>query len=421
MIDSRIGLNRLNDVLRRPLPPTAGQQRPAATIAINSVLATDLLFSRGFRVFYEAQVEGIRQGMFEFYAGSATGSTKGLSSGGMSFTSAMGEEKDVGEHGTFTEQQEMIESQQQRILSLEAQLEALNVAMAGMGAGTGVTVTESSGDARGEGGIEDEATSGRIAMLEQSLQASESKYASLQMLLEDREADLESMVQSESIITEEATKQRLRAEQAEQMLAELQEQQLPGPGKENDVEIERMEEEITSLRHRAELAERSAKELLQSNTTSSSSIGGGDDSEMLQHYQQQLIALKENILGLDAKNQQLQADFEQRGRKIDLLEEELRGPVATTNEQGREKKMVELEQRNAELKRQLWEAEAELDQVKSASSSRGRHDLVVVVSHYFLSSLPTLACHQFPPFFPLISTLTTNNHYRYSLLLSANH
>ena len=319
-------------------------------------------------------MEGIRQGMFEFYAGSATGSAKGSLSGGMSFASAMGEEKDVGGNGTFTEQQEVIEMQQQRILSLEAQLEALNGAMAG--AGVGVGATESSAGVRGEeGGMGDEGTAERISMLEQSLQASESKCASLNALLEDREADLESMVQSESISSEEATKQRTRAEQAERTLAEMQgrNSNLTGDGSVNDVGIERMQEEIASLRHRAEAAERTAKELLQTSATSPSSSGGGDDSEMLQHYQQQLIALKENILSLDANNQQLQADLEQRGRKIDLLEEELRGPVATTNEQGREKKMVELEQRNAELKRQLWEAEAELDQVRAAALMRGMY------------------------------------------------
>ena len=351
-------------------------------------------------MFYEAQVEGIRQGMFEFYAGSATGSSKGTLSGGMSFTSAMGEEKDVGGNSAFTEQQEVIESQQQRIVSLEAQLEALNAAIAGVGAGVEVVVTESSEGARG-GGIVDEATSERISMLKQSVQASESKYASLQALLDDREADLDSMVQSESIITEEAVKQRVRAEQAERALAAMQEQQLLGNGSGNDADIERMQEEIASLRYRAEVAERTANELVQTNATSPSSVEGGDDSEMLQHYQQQLIALKENILGLDAKNQQLQADLDQRGRKIDLLEEELRGPVATNNEQGREKKMVELEQRNADLKRQLWEAEAELEQVKAAALSRGMCGSISVISRYYVPFLSTL-----PPPPLLICTLS---------------
>ena len=86
-----------------------------------------------------------------------------------------------------------------------------------------------------------------------------------------------------------------------------------------------------------------------------------DDNENSQkaEYEQTIVALKGNILQLDTERDALQNLLTQREKKIELLEEDLRGPVPY--EMGREKRIVDLESRNAELKQQLWLAESEIE------------------------------------------------------------
>mmetsp|Transcript_17076 Transcript_17076/g.23468 ORF Transcript_17076/g.23468 Transcript_17076/m.23468 type:complete len:534 (-) Transcript_17076:124-1725(-) len=82
MIDSRIGFSRFTDLLKKPL------------ISANSSLYVDFFISSGFRIFYEKQLESIRNGIIEFYAGGSSNTANSA-------------------------QQQVIEMQQQKIAELE--------------------------------------------------------------------------------------------------------------------------------------------------------------------------------------------------------------------------------------------------------------------------------------------------------------
>ena len=88
------------------------------------------------------------------------------------------------------------------------------------------------------------------------------------------------------------------------------------------------------------------------------------DADLQSRYELNITTLKEQILMLDTEKVKLMELLEQRNRKIELLEEDLRGGPMPY-EMGREKKINELETRNGELKQQLWVSESELESIKN--------------------------------------------------------
>ena len=80
-------------------------------------------------------------------------------------------------------------------------------------------------------------------------------------------------------------------------------------------------------------------------------------------FADEILSLKESVLRLEDEKTRLRETLETRDRKIALLEDELRSPVP--GEANRERKIAELENRNAELKQQMWGREAELSDLRN--------------------------------------------------------
>ena len=72
VIETRIGLPRFNDLLKRPI--TSGKRGQTKDTLKN------LFFNSGFETFYRAQVESIRSRIFNFYAGDGDGADSGSDS-----------------------------------------------------------------------------------------------------------------------------------------------------------------------------------------------------------------------------------------------------------------------------------------------------------------------------------------------------
>jgi chromosome segregation ATPase len=111
---------------------------------------------------------------------------------------------------------------------------------------------------------------------------------------------------------------------------------------------------ILKLTERAEKAEQElrANQLKYLNDSKISPIESNNNDE--------LITLKQSILKLDSDREKLLEDIDQRDRKIELLENEMKGPIPF--EMKREKLISELETRNSDLKQQIWELESDLEE-----------------------------------------------------------
>jgi chromosome segregation ATPase len=251
-----------------------------------------MFFSGGFKSFYEQTVEAVRSGIFEFYAGS----------GGCS-----------GDDAVDSPHKQVIEMQKEKISELEARIKALEsggavvsssaapgTSSVGTSAGGAVAMNGGGGS---EGGVECAA----------ELREAQEKIAALEAALADRERSLDGMAASETAISTEADTQRHRAELAERQLKDLQ------------------------------VAQRDRQNSLYLS-------GDAEDSaippppELLKRYREEIFGLKQSVVELSDERQRLKEALEQRERKIELLEEDLRGPVPY--EMTRERKITELEVRD---------------------------------------------------------------------------
>lgn len=78
-----------------------------------------------------------------------------------------------------------------------------------------------------------------------------------------------------------------------------------------------------------------------------------------------VIELKEQIISLNNDKKKMKEDLDKANRSIKLMEEELKGPIPF--EKNRESKIADLESRNSELKKQIWQLEGELEGSKTAA------------------------------------------------------
>jgi hypothetical protein len=159
MIDTRIGLQRFTDILKRPLQP-----------ANDTSLASYFFRSSGFKKFYESQVALIRKDIFEHYAGS------GRSSEAAGSTSAASYEQ-------------IIEMQREKIDELERLLASASVAS------NPIKISNSISNANDELSKKDEL----IASLRQTIAANDAEYENIQKLMLDQANhinQLESLLQS---------------------------------------------------------------------------------------------------------------------------------------------------------------------------------------------------------------------------------
>jgi hypothetical protein len=377
MIESRIGLTRFNEILKLPLKSNS------RSTGAQKDLASDLFFSNGFKVFYESHVEYIKNGIFQSYVGTIDDLSENCNDASLKQLLQMQKEKIIElesrinnglniTNQSFSEPTLLLppidvplnlsefESHPDYSKSKELmdRIEALNIYNIEL-KGLLATSEEKSDEVQ----IMIETLTVRIKEVEELLNVSNGKVSLLQQALVGRDSELDNMVRGERVISEEADQQRKRAENAEKIVRmyEQQHQQsnmkaLKGTSTDNTNEVIKLQEECRQLLARAERAE-SSLELKNSS---------GNNGNKLGEHEGFILKLKENILRLDSERATLTDRLEQRDRKIELLEEDLRGPVPF--EMAREKKISDLERRNADLTQQLWAAEADLQSRSSLVS-----------------------------------------------------
>ena len=170
MIDSRIGLNRFTDLLRRPI------KAKGATL---KSLSGALFITPGYKVFYEKQVDMIVAGIFEFYSGDAS----------------------VGDAGSTFVEKEIIDSQNKVICELREQIAALE---SNANSATISTVNFNSDSSKEE------------------MESLREKLLTLQQTLSERESYVSDMMNAEAVLTNELQLVKNSKEELEMMLKETQ-------------------------------------------------------------------------------------------------------------------------------------------------------------------------------------------------------
>lgn len=304
-IDSKIGLTRFLDLLKRPmqLGSLAGGRVSATS------LRDELFVTVSFRGFYEDKVEAIRKYIFEHYSGISGGNSIGVKASDNA----------------------VVEMQRTRIEELEAQLEALNSA-------TGAHPINGSGD------VDVVSIFNTVAELEAeklaALKNVEILSSQVSSLYEEKQAAQTQLIQAQRLLEQsEFEKQAL-----EQTCNEL-----------SSLEVENAE-----LLLRSEAAE--------NRLAASKQMSPGDFSDGSNNFTDEILLLKESVLRLEDEKSRLREVLDTRDRKIALLEDELRSPMP--GEANRDRKITELENRNAELKQQMWGREAELSDLRNDLGSQ---------------------------------------------------
>jgi chromosome segregation ATPase len=268
MIDGRIGLTRFSDILKRPLVLT-----PAS-----AAVQTELFLSPSFKTFYESKIDLIRRSLFDYYASSGSST----------------------ENSEKTPEQQIIDLQKNHISELESELEILK----SQKKNEPIQVDDS-----------------RVFALEKELKSGEGKILALHNILAEKEAALESMLQSEAAILVEAEALRARADSAEVQLDELK--------------------------------QRESKLILSSTGES---------------FSENESALSEKVMKLQEENETLKKEVAQKNKKIVNLEESLRSPMGF--ESLRESRINELEQETEALRVQLADSESTVKAITLAANAK---------------------------------------------------
>ena len=214
MIESRVGLSRFADILKRPMAPREKQLR------------RELFFSTSFKTFYENYVDLIRRNLFDFYASS--GATNP-------------------ERGQKSPEQQIIDMQKAHIVELEKKLENHQ-----QNRSTNGTEDNAQGATWRNSKFEEDI----LATIRGDLEISEATRKEQLDVLAARDAALEEAVKNEAAITEEANDLRQKLKESESLIAELKKQQssLSNPGDSNGKEqimnttIQNLEADLLSLR-----------------------------------------------------------------------------------------------------------------------------------------------------------------------------
>jgi hypothetical protein len=187
VIETRIGLPRFSDLLKRPI--TSGKRGQTKDTMKN------LFFSSGFETFYRAQVESIRSRIYTFYAGDGDGA----------------------DSGSDSSLRMIVDIQKEKILELERVLAANNIRIDVIGPTAADSDSEAEGRSREKGrdgnrgekivpgnegdmestpGLPDStAQLARIKELESSLLESDSEVLALQQLLVEKENEKQKEIQ----------------------------------------------------------------------------------------------------------------------------------------------------------------------------------------------------------------------------------
>jgi chromosome segregation ATPase len=289
-------------------------KRPLAKRAPSKGTTTDaghaasFFISAAFDAFYQRQVDAIRAGIFEFYTGSA-GAAPG---------DAM--------------QQQLIEMQKDRI----AELETL---VAELGSGTsGAALSQQS------------STSAKAVAPSAQGPSDSSEVAALQATLQVRDTEL--AIAREAVHTLQVTSDTERV----QAQLELAAAQSDLHRAQSDSEAMRLE--LVDLQGRVGVAESERAGLAAQLADCKAALAAAGE---------EILTFKQRCVQEHEDRKQLQEKLEQRDRQIAMLTGEIRNTQSTdTHASG---KIADLEARNAELKQQLWEAEAAIENARRTAES----------------------------------------------------
>jgi hypothetical protein len=242
MIDTRIGLARFTDILRKPF------NYNKVDVQLVKKLTVDLYVSPGYKKYYEQHVEAIRNRLFEFYTG------------GNNETDS---DKDSPLH-------QIIYIQKNKISELEYKLSQLNQL---------------------EGDVADEIVN----------EKHDQEIIQLQAKIDELQQTLVEQAKAYDDLNAHRIEMSKHTET-------LQERLSIAESKKNECD----NEQTASLKATTENLAKQNQELTQMNENSAKEI----------------LALKESILALDNEKYRLNQLLAQKERKIEILEEEMRSPIA---------------------------------------------------------------------------------------------
>lgn len=318
MIDGKIGLSRFSELLKRPLIP---YRQNFGGINYNT-----FFISKGYRKFYEAQVEIIRGGIYEFYAGSAAAG------------------------GVDSVHQQIIALQNEKITELESKLESLQY---NTNDDHNSLVNEPAGVSR----------------------ASASVTEQLQKMLGEKDNELESYKKKEEDLTKsheaELNVFKQQLEVADRLIPQYKET-IENLQKEKDELHSNLSEKINTLNQSLLAAQAEANNLKHELSTAEERFNSdmmSENKDISINFEDQIVGLKKIILDVEEEKKNMKDSLDQKDRKIQLLTSELSSFNGDQSESitNLEKQVVELENRNAELVKQLWATQSELVSVKDAS------------------------------------------------------
>jgi chromosome segregation ATPase len=289
-------------------------KRPLAKRAPSKGTTTDaghaasFFISAAFEAFYQRQVDAIRAGIFEFYTGSA-GAAPG---------DAM--------------QQQLIEMQKDRIAELET------------------LVAELGGGTSGAALPQQSSTSAKAVAPAAQGPSDSSEVTALQATLQVRDTEL--AIAREAVHTLQVTSDTERV----QAQLELAAAQSDLHRAQSDSEAMRLE--LVDLQGRFGAAESERAGLAAQLADCKAALAAAGE---------EILTFKQRCVQEHEDRKHLQEQLEQRDRQIAMLTGEIRNTQSTdTHASG---KIADLEARNAQLKQQLWEAEAEIENARRTAES----------------------------------------------------
>ena len=293
MIDSRIGLSRFTDILKKPLSTRSTTMKDSSMHSYSSFFITP-----DFRIFYQNQVDAIRAGIFEYYTGTGSGDS----------SAAMGDAM----------QQQLIGMQKERIVELEQQIAVLK--------GQNSTASDSTTTGSSDNNSNNKTTT----------------TSEIETKLREQITQLEETVQLKQTA--------LTAAQEEQNLLKIS----------TDTTITQLQLEFSQLKSHLHIIQNEKNNLIQENLLLKEQYNNTVNS-VSSNNNDEIIQLKQNIINEHEENKKLKEIIEQKERKILLLFDEIQSKQPIDN--NIENKILNLENRNAKLKQELWEKDLEIEKL----------------------------------------------------------
>lgn len=347
MIDSRIGLNRFTETLKKPLIAMS-KKSPSAN------LYEGLFHLPGFKAFYETQVESIRNIIFELYSGPTSG---------------------VG-NGQDSAHSQVIALQQEKIKELEDKVEGLNRQLSS----SSPSPTNNTSAKVGLDTQMQQQFQQKQEELEQKVQELQQQVVKSQQRAEDYEDELqeaaakfnlrnqeaEQWQAQVSVLQGEVAQYQQKTQQDQQSLAQLQQAlatkssqviDLESSNQRLQNELQGLQGEYHAIQQRYALLKEESDKKNKSEITSSQEMFVLEIEDLRSKYQalqheneclnDELLRIKGSILSESQTRKQLQDLADQKERKLQMLESELTATRSLMD--STEAKKQEVKEKNVEL------------------------------------------------------------------------